>query len=285
MVRFWVFSKIAFPTKPFSLFGASSTGSSFSWKPDTSTGEATPSKWSSQGSQGSSGAVNINLQDIPKGFTAKDISPYFHKVRISSVSPGSASFYGQISLSANLSGSDAVNITNWSLKGNRGSQVVPKAVNLYDPSGLTAESEIVFRSGDILYLYSAQSAIGENLRMNKCLGFLENDNHFTPPLQQNCPSIDRSEISQLTGACQNIITSLGACQFPPANPILSPSDYSCKSFLATINYKGCFGKHQTDADFLSHEWRAWVGSRFLDPSHDNIYLIDRQGLLVDMYIY
>ncbi|MBI4087231.1 MAG: hypothetical protein HY434_00150 [Candidatus Liptonbacteria bacterium] len=281
-------STLHFPTKPFSLFGATSSRQTYSWQPEGGVGALSPSQWIPGGSQiqpNYSGSGAINPQDIPEGFTASKLSPHFHKIRIGSVSPGSDSYYGQISLSANFGGGDSVNVSGWYFQANKGSQFVPKAVNVYDPSGLTLESDIVLRSGDTLNMYSTQSAIGENLRLNKCIGYLENSNHFMPSLPLSCPSIDRSEISGFSGACQDVILSVGSCKLPPSNPKLPPDDYACRSFLNTINYRGCFEKHRNDPDFLSREWRAWTNSRFLDARHDTILLFDRQGLLVDKYSY
>ncbi len=285
--RSGVISKLSFPVNPFSL--STSSRPTYSWQSESSQSVVSPSKWTpadgSQTQPSYNAPSTISLQDIPKGFTASQISPDFHKIRIGSVSPGSVFYYGQISLFASFSGPNVIDVTGWYFKANKGSQFVPKAVEIYDPSGLASAGEIYLGSGDMLNIYSTQSAIGENLRMNKCIGYLENYNHFTPPLPLSCPYIDRSEISGFTGVCQNLITSIGSCSLPPANPLLSSTDYSCKQFLSTINYKGCFEKHRNDKDFLGREWRAWAGSRFLDPSHDNILLFDRQGLLVDTYSY
>ena len=282
--RTGIFSHIIFPNSPYDPFSSStSTPHPFFWQtqpqpvpsiPVTQYPNVNPS----QNNQSSS-------QEIPLGFTASQLSPYFHKMRIGAVSPGSAFYYGQISLYTNLAAGDRVDVTGWRFVANRGSQIIPKAVNMYDPSGLAAEGDIRLSSGDVLNIYSLQSAIGENVRLNKCIGYLEIDNHFTPQLPLTCPYIDRSEISNLTGACQNVILSIGSCRLPPDNPSIAPTDYPCKDFLSRINYKGCFDTHSSDADFLSHEWRAWTGYRFLDPDHDKLLLYDKKGLLVDIHEY
>ena len=55
---------------------------------------------------------------------------------------GYGSSYGEISLSSyNLGASSTVDITGWQIKTNRGGEYIPQAIGLYDPSGLTAESE------------------------------------------------------------------------------------------------------------------------------------------------
>lgn len=224
-------------------------------------------------------------QNIPEGFTADQLSPYFGKVRIGSVSPGSQFSYGRLSINANLGKEESVNVTGWFLQANRGSQFLPRAINVYDPTGLTPESDVFLRRSETLVLYTTQSAIGKNLRLNKCIGYLENTNKFTPSLPRNCPSVGFSEISSFTGKCQDYIRTLGSCRLPAPNPDVPETDYACRSYIDTINYRGCYERHRGDGDFLSREWRVWTGSRFLDERHDRVLLLDKQGLLVDIYSY
>lgn len=231
------------------------------------------------------GRLNINPSQIPPGFSIRDLSPYFGQVRISA-SPGSPSYYSQITLYANFAVSGgSLNVTGWLLRGNRGSQYVPQAIDVYDPSGMSPQTDVFMKSGDILTIYSNTSAIGVNFRLNKCIGYLANANNFVPRLPLSCPVVNRSEIINFTGQCQNYITSLASCQMPAPNPPISIYDYSCRAYLDQLNYGGCFSKHRNDYDFLSNRWYAWSGSQFLDYSHDRMLLFDRNGLLVAEYTY
>lgn len=221
--------------------------------------------------------------DIPAGFTAKDLSPYFHKIRLTSIMPGWFSSQEQLTL-YNGSG-QTVDVSGWRLDANRGGVYVPKAVGVYDPSGLAGEGDIRLKNGETLTLYSGSSAVGVNLHLNKCIGYLQNVNKFTPPLPLSCPAIDRSAISGFTGACQNYIESIGTCELPAPNPPVPQTDYGCQAFINNINYGGCFSAHRGDADFLSSQWWAWMGGQILDKNHDRVLLKDGSGLLVDEYDY
>jgi hypothetical protein len=226
----------------------------------------------------------INPAEIPAGFAAKDLSPYFKKFFFS-VYPAAFGSYGQVSLSGYYGqNQNAVDVTGWVFRANRGSLIIPQAVNFYDPSGLTPQTDIYLRQGDTLYLYTTVSPVGGNLHLNKCLGYLPGLNSI-PQISVSCPSIDRSQIAGFTGVCQNYIMSLGNCRIPSSNPPIPQSDYQCQEFLNTLNYKGCFEAHRDDSDFLSNQWYAWTGANFLDPLHDRVRLFDRQGLLVGEYIY
>lgn len=233
-------------------------------------------------------------RNIPKGFTEEQISPYYGMVNISSVSAGSLTSRGQVRLSASFSssallgtgGDTRINISGWMLRAERSSQIVPRAVNVYDPLGLAVEGDVLLASGEYLTMYTTASAIGINLRLNKCTGYLENNNDFSPALPKSCPNpFYDFNMASVTGACENYIRSLSSCRLPGASPPVPDTDYACREYLSQIHMKGCYDRHRSDHDFLSREWRAWTGRVFLDSRHDTIHLLDGDGLLVDIYSY
>lgn len=231
--------------------------------------------------------------DIPAGFTASQLSPAFHQVRLGGVSYGGFGYYGQITLNAQLPASAGstssppatLDITGWQIKTVRSGEYIPQAVNVYDPSGLTPATDIQVRNGDTVYLFSSNGPF--NLRLNKCIGYIAKQNPTVPALPISCPYPDRSGIQNFTGACQSYILSIGSCQVPDLNnPQIPTNDYSCRNYIANnFNYQACFGAHTGDADFLSNQIWVWMGSNVVDQYHDTVRLFDRQGLLVDMYTY
>lgn len=242
-----------------------------------------PSTISSQSSQ-------ISDSQIPSGFTRGQLSSYFHKITISSAYTSSYSSYpSEIKLYSSLSKDEKINITGWRIKSNRGEIIIPKAVNVYEPSGFSPEEDIVLSANNYVNIYGNNSPISRNLRLNKCTGYLQNTYNFNPALPQNCPSISNSEISYLSGQCQTYISSLWGCKLPDVSfynllPGTNEGN-TCRAFLNAINSAFCFQKHRSDSDFLSNEWRIWVNQNILDSQHDKVLLYDKQGLLVDQYIY
>lgn len=229
---------------------------------------------------------------IPSGFTREQLSPYFQKITVSSVSPNrsqSVSSYSTIRLSSGISGNETINITGWKIKSNRREIIIPQAIGVYSPQNWEPEIDIVLSRGNYIYIYSNKSAFNRNLRLNKCTGFLENTYDFIPSIPQNCPSISRSEYSYLSGECQSYIMSLRGCELPKTSFYNSfpgtNEGNACRAFLNTISPGSCFKKYRNDADFLSNEWRVWVNTDILDQSHDRILLYDKSGLLVDEYNY
>jgi hypothetical protein len=249
---------------------------------------AAPSPAPSGGQAAQNATATIPASEIPAGFTLAQLSPYFKKITFNGAWAGSGSSYGEISLSSyGLGASDTVDITGWQIKTNNSGEYIPQAINLYDPSGLTAPSDILLGQDQYVYLYSSQGPF--NLRLNECIGYIANSNKFDPELPDSCPYIDPTAISAMgfTGACENYIYSLGSCQIPDLNSIQIPeNDAACRDYLENnFNYKACFDAHAGDADFLSNQWWIWMGSSPLDPYHDVVNLFDKNGLLVDQYSY
>jgi hypothetical protein len=233
---------------------------------------------------------SINPADIPAGFTTNQLSPYFHQVRFGGVSPSYGSVYGgsygTITLYANpVVQSSTINVTGWQIKTNGGGEYIPQAIAVYDPSGLTPASDIQLKAGDQLSLYS--SSAPENLRLNECMGYFPGRIQFNPQLPDNCPYTDQSVYQNFTGACQNYIQSLGNCGSPNlADPRIPQTDYNCINYLENnFTYLSCFNAHRTDPNFLSHQVWVWMGGSPLDQYHDRVLLLDRNGLLVDIYSY
>jgi len=228
----------------------------------------------------------------PKGFTVSQLSPYYKKVKIQSVY--GSQYIGSIStftLYADYGNKDSINITGWRIKGNIEEILVPQAIADYSFYGSLYPGDIALASGDYLYAYGNNSPAGGNFRLNKCIGYLNNTYNFNRPLPGSCPSIkNSSEISTFPGDCQSFIYSLsGSCRIPNANEVnrfTSQIYEGCRRYLDNFNYGSCYKAHRSDADFFSREWRVWIGRQFsFDPRHDLILLFDRNGLLVDIYIY
>ena len=231
---------------------------------------------------------SVDPAQIPAGFNTAQLSPYFHEVRFQSVSPGTSYYYGTITLVTYFSNQNAtgtIDITGWQIKSKNSGEYIPQAIDLYDPLGLAAASDIRTKNGDTVYLYSTSAPF--NLRINKCVGYIAKVANFQPGLPSNCPYVDQSAIANFTGACQNYINTLGGCQQPDmSSPQVPRTDYACQDYLENnFTYKSCFADHAGDPDFLSNQVWAWTGSNVVNQYHDVVDLFDKSGLLVDQYSY
>ncbi len=243
----------------------------------------------------SSKKTEISNSRIPSGFSREQLSPFFEKIRIASASfstgynkPSTIRLYSRLE-----SGDSPINITGWRLKSNRYEFIIPKAVEIYKPSGTNEEKNVILSSNNYVNIYSTTSAINKNFRLNKCMGYLENSFNFNPLLPQSCPMVYRSryEVAYLSGQCQTYLFSLGGCKPVDVtfyNSLLTGTSEGnvCRAFLNTVGtYGNCFEKYSQDKDFLSSEWRLWVNSDILDSQHDRLDLFDNDGLLVSDYVY
>lgn len=207
-------------------------------------------------------------------------------VSISYINPASESFsYMEMALASNAGPLQVTDITGWMVKSRSGRYfTVPKAQEVYSFGG--AQTDIILKSGDALRMYSGDGPRG-NFRMNKCMGYLEDQTPFTPSIPMSCPAVSRAETVNFTSECQDYAASLRVCENPNANPPVPISDAGCFEVLRKLNYVGCVERYGRDEDFLNGEWWAWMGDQMniFDPVHDKVQLLDKNGRLIDEYAY
>jgi hypothetical protein len=274
-----------------SFFTSTSTFSFFSVGTSTPQGPSTfgPPPDGTPGDDGGDTPAptsTIDPDEIPPGYTAAQLSPYFGEVTFEGISAATLDGPGTITLGANLDGATTtIDITGWKIAGRIGNEFIPKAINLYDPTGFTPASDILVSDGDTVNIYSSSAPF--NLRLSECTGYLATIADFNPSLPLDCPQVDPAQLQNFTSACQDYVGSFGGCDLPDmSSPDVQALDYTCQEYLQnTFNYKGCFQAHNTDPDFLSNDVEVWTGSNAVDPDHDVVKLLDRKGLLVDISTY
>lgn len=248
----------------------------------------TPSKSSPSESQPQTATPSKPTVTAPPGFTVNELSPYYGEIKMGSIY---ITTYGtsQVSLYAPYnSGSSSVDITGWRIKSNKGELLIPQAVADFNPYGSGDNTDITLGSVGRLDIYNGVSPISRDLEINECMGYLNNTYTFTPRLQ--CSSVNmynRSEISSFSGNCQNYIMSLGSCNTPTPDKLNSFSgEPACQSFLQRFNYAGCYNLNRSSPNFFTGRWIVWApGIWSFDQSHDRVLLLDKNGLLVDEYLY
>jgi len=213
-------------------------------------------------------------------------SPYFGKVRIVSVQPRSSTSSSLITLSTSLQQGEKIKLTGWQLKGKGGSFLIIKGVEKYHPIYTTFPDEIIYiEMGDVIYLSGASNPLGEelNFRPNKCFGYLSYK-YFPISVPQSCPKPTQEEISFLDPCCQEFIRKTNLCE--PIDYTLS-FDRDCKAYLKkNFNYNGCFENYSEDEDFTLNQWHIYLNRDIVITDNcDTLYLLDRDGRLVDKYTY
>lgn len=216
-----------------------------------------------------------------------DVSPYFGKVEISKIQAQSYYNTSLIGLSFWLREGDKINVTGWKIKARKGQIIIPQAIEKYQPYG-TPRDIIIEKYGSI-YLIGSSNPFGrdKNFRLNKCFGYFLNYQKFYPSFYTYCPKPKLEEISHLNPYCQEYVLNLSSCQIPDySNNLKIATDYQCVSFLIdNFSYSKCFEKHSQDQDFLMNSWYIYTNTDIVEPLHDTIYLLDKDGLIVDKYLY
>ncbi|MDO8469455.1 MAG: hypothetical protein Q7S84_00350 [bacterium] len=227
----------------------------------------------------------------PPGFTAAELSPYYQKVHLSGIGLiRNRGDVGGFTVSVDGSLAAPVNLTGWTLRSNKSILVarVPQAVAKYGTG--SAPSDIVAQPGDYVVIRTSKSPIG-NLRTNRCTGFLNGVYKLDISLPGDCPALySRSELSALSGRCQSYIGGFSGCRLPTSDDYAAVGNLDggqCRAFLDRFGYQNCYNTYATTQNFFYHEWRVWldVTSLGMDPEHDRILLLDRNGLLADVYVY
>ncbi len=229
----------------------------------------------------------------PNGFTLSQLSPYYQKVRIGSVTPppddGNTS---EFTLHASSEIEGTISLFGWRLRSNTGGEVaIPNAIADYDPFGITKETPITLKRDDYVIVRSETfGSFTKNFRLNQCIGFLDSLYSFDPGLPWSCPALYlNTELESLSGKCQSFVYSLGSCETPSSqkwNESLITNDSACRAIVDRFTYNECYRRFHNTDDFFSNEWRAFTGVRMpFDPLHDRILLLDAKRLIVDVYTY
>jgi|GEM_PF-600001 len=239
--------------------------------------------------------VRAKIKDVIDQTPAKrtfkiNTSPYFDKVKISSVRAETSSRSSLITLTTSLQEGEKINITGWRIRGREGSFMIPEGIEKYSPYYNPVPSKSIFiERGDIIYLSGGSNPLGRgrNFQINKCFGYLANYRDFPIPITKNCPKPTREEISHLNPCCQEFILRLGRCKIPEYSSNFRISrDSECVAYLnKNLNYGGCYRKYSKDEDFLGKNWHIYMNRDFIGKSLDTLYLRDQNGLLVDKYSY
>ncbi|MFH1192733.1 MAG: hypothetical protein V1656_00205 [Candidatus Jorgensenbacteria bacterium] len=232
----------------------------------------------------------VRLPVPPQGFTQADLSPFYEKVKLSSVSrPSLSSGGGSFSIRADNSLSGTADMGGWRLKGNKYETRI-EAASPSTTIGPANQSVLVLRPGGELIVYGATSnyvAQIRNVRLNKCTGYLNETYKLSPHIPEQCPRPDRSQYMTFSGDCQTYLYSLGTCAVPTPTKMNELSyDSACRAFLDILNYDSCERRYRADADFLQSGWHVWLTTSLqFDVNHDRLLLFDAQGLIVDEYVY
>lgn len=226
-----------------------------------------------------------------------ETSPYWGLVTIKKSSSGprqttAKTEYLTLDISYKLS--EPLTITGWKLQSMISNETVsiPEATKVSTSGNVNIEQPIVVSARDELYLLTGYSPIGNSFQINKCSGYFEQFQDFTPSIQKQCPLPEdefvfaESDPLRFGDACLTYIENLDQCHTPLEALPLGFSD-SCAIFITEeINYSSCIQNHRNDDDFFEPEWRVYLKhDQEVWNNRDIIRLLDNNGKTVDVFSY
>lgn len=224
-----------------------------------------------------------------------NVSPYFQKVLISSISTAVPSL---ITLRTNLKQGEEMSLTGWKIRGKAGTFQIPLGIERINPfSSLQAGDLIAVRATDTVYLSSSRGpfGLGKHFKPNTCMGYLKSSYTFPLTVPSSC-SLDKPKEETLLyflQACQDFVfkkIDFSSCTFPDYSKDLTVSaDTQCTSYLAGLatgfTYSSCFSRHADEPGFTTNEWHVYMNTNLLTQRFDTIELLDQNNLLVDKKTY
>ena len=226
---------------------------------------------------------------------AVNVSPYFQKVTISSLSTATPSL---ITLKANLKQGEEISITGWKIQGKAGSFQIPLGIERINPfSSLQPGNLITVKASDTVYLSSTRGpfGLGKHFKPNTCMGYLKSSYTFPLAVPSSC-SLDKPREEDLLfflQACQDFIfkkIDFSSCMFPDySQDITVKADTQCTTYLTGLatgfTYNSCFLRHGDETGFTINEWQVYMNINLLTQRFDTIELLDQNGLVVDQEKY
>jgi hypothetical protein len=230
-----------------------------------------------------------------------------------------------VELDADYNLKDDIDITGWKLMNGRGNKnfdisgrlvqgtsqtlSIPQGATLFNGSAPSALGDIWLGPGERAYLvtgnfpFTSPFPVNTSFKTNKCVGYMENylNWSFYPYLSSNCPQPSaEAGVSALDDKCNQFVRGFGSCHVPTYtdyDPYTSQTNLVdhqsitsvCHNYITThFGYDQCLKYHSGDADFAGKEWRIFLGYRgigFWQTDRETMYLLDKQGKIVDTVTY
>lgn len=176
-----------------------------------------------------------------------------------------------------------LDMTGWTVENPRGDRFgFGYVANLPYAGQVNTLSRLIVPPESTVHIITGRSPIGANFRTNRCTGYFDQFDSYTPPLPHKCPRPSQEPAqSHLPDACLDYIETLPRCRIPQ-NTLLDIGN-ACRAYITnTISYSGCVAHHKIDPDFYGNEWYVYLNrpSELWKEKREKIILRDQQGNLM-----
>lgn len=189
---------------------------------------------------------------------------------------------------------EPLTITGWKLQSMITNEIVviPEATKVSTSGNVNIEQPIAVFPEDKIYLLTGHSPVGNSFQINKCSGYFEQFQDFTPSISEQCPTpedefeFSESDPLRFGDACLLFIDNMDRCRMQLDALPLGFSN-SCALFITEeINYSSCVENHRNDDDFFEPEWRVYLKHEGeIWNRRDIIRLLDNNDKTVDVFSY
>jgi hypothetical protein len=199
-----------------------------------------------------------------------------------------------IRLSNYLGKNETLNITGWYLRSEKsGYTLVLGGASLLPFPFSKNYSDVVLQHNDKVIIVKGFSPIGISFRTNKCVGYFEEYNDFTPSLENSCPLLTDTDLPQFSSIpdrqdeCVRAIDRVGRCKTVSGQYLRDLDDTvtsSCKAYMEVhATYNACVAKHFGDTDFPGNTYYIYLNKfgPLWRENNEKINLYDRDGFVVD----
>jgi hypothetical protein len=200
-----------------------------------------------------------------------------------------------ITITASSRNKEKISITGWKLDSmiSKNQISIGGATEVFRSGIVNIESPLKLAPGESVIIATGRSPIGASFKINKCSGYQEQFQNFSPQLSKKCPDASDefddivSSIPATDNVCEGFVDSINRCEMV-VNALPLGASNQCSEFISeTLNYTGCVKKHKDDLDFFTKEWRVFLGrsTKLWRIKRETIRLIDNSDKVVDTYTY
>lgn len=222
----------------------------------------------------------VQRSPVSYPFVAR-FSPYYGKVQVNASLRTTNINSQKITLQGNTA--DSISVVGWtfgSKKHNTQYSVPFTAQDIPNHpyfSGL--QSTINLTNKMKLVVHMGRSPLGVDFRLNNCIGYL--NTYYPNAVPNYCPSINQTEVKDLSAYCKTAISRMGSCREPNLSD--AKMDSECHDYLYShFTYSQCVLNNNPYYDFYKDEWWAYMNlsSQVWATDKDSLLLKDQNGFLV-----
>ena len=243
-------------------------------------------------------AFNVVADELKDTQILENFSQYENKIIIKNTTYGPKRNFDEgeyLTLFASNKNNDNISVTGWQIESiiTKKRIIIGGAVEIFRSGVVNSAPPLFLAPGETVIVSTGRSPIGVSFKINKCVGYFEQFQNFSPGLNRWCPS-PRDEFDDFANIpppndilCEDFVDKIGSCEIYLSSFPVGISN-ECAVFVSqNINYTGCVKNHKNDLDFLGNEWRVFLGrsEELWRERREVIRLLDNEGKVVDVLTY